>query len=222
MSVLVRSARHVALLTALVCGLTATGPVVRAWGDGDPASDVLVGTPVFLAPDSGATVEQKAQLVKQLARAHRDGRALRVAVIASNSDLGSIGALWRRPQLYAQFLGRELSLVYHGELLVVMPNGFGVVRDGTGVRTPLTGLAPRHRELTAATTQAIARLTGVAAVGSAPLAVVPAPSATSGLGWWSATGVGMLLIAAVWAASLRRSPLRLRRRGSLSGGITRR
>ena len=143
-------------------------------------------------------------------------------MIATNSDLGSIAALWRRPQLYAQFLGRELSLVYHGELLVVMPNGFGVVRDASSVRTPLAGLAPRRGELTAATTQAIARLTGVAAVRSAPLAVVPAPSATSGLGWWLATGLGLLLIAAVWAASLRRSPLRLRRRGSLPGRITRR
>lgn len=142
-------------------------------------------------------------------------------MIATRSDLGSIGALWRQPQLYAEFLGRELSLVYHGEVLVVMPDGFGVSRDGTGIRTPLTGLAPRQGELPAATTQAIARLTGVAAVRSAPVAVVPAGSATSGLGWWLPTGLGLLLIAALWTASLRRSPVRLRRRGSLPGGISR-
>ena len=39
-------------------------------------------------------------------------------------------SLDRKPKQYARFLGTELTLVYHGRLLVVMPNGFGVSRAG--------------------------------------------------------------------------------------------
>ena len=49
-----------------------------------------------------------------------------MALIAHRSDLGSIGALWNKPNVYSGFLGTELSLVFHGTLLVVMPNGYGV------------------------------------------------------------------------------------------------
>jgi hypothetical protein len=51
-------------------------------------------------------------------------------LIGSAYDLGSVVSLDRKPKQYARFLGTELTLVYHGRLLVVMPNGFGVSRDG--------------------------------------------------------------------------------------------
>jgi hypothetical protein len=41
-----------------------------------------------------------------------------------------VGALWSKPQSYAQFLGQELPFVYRGRLLIVMPNGYGIARDG--------------------------------------------------------------------------------------------
>ncbi|MGZ4401132.1 MAG: hypothetical protein ACXVYM_09705, partial [Gaiellaceae bacterium] len=53
------------------------------------------------------------------------GFAIRVAVIFSSYDLGSVTSLWRKPKTYARFLGVELSFVYRQRLLVVMPNGFG-------------------------------------------------------------------------------------------------
>ena len=53
------------------------------------------------------------------------GFPIRVAIIASRSDLGSVTALWRKPTSYARFLGLELSLAYKQRLLAVMPNGFG-------------------------------------------------------------------------------------------------
>ena len=58
---------------------------------------------------------------------------MRVALIAFPADLGSITALWGQPQRYAEFLGQELSLVYHGRLLIVMPGGLGVYHAGRAV-----------------------------------------------------------------------------------------
>jgi hypothetical protein len=68
-----------------------------------------------------------------------------VALIASPSDLGSVTALWRRPQSYADCLGQELSLVYGGPVLVVMPDGYGLYGEGRALvngRTALAGLLP--------------------------------------------------------------------------------
>ena len=47
-------------------------------------------------------------------------------MISSPYDLGSVGALWQKPQLYAKFLGAELAFLYKGRLLIVMPNGYGL------------------------------------------------------------------------------------------------
>ena len=63
----------------------------------------------------------------------RRGAPIKVAVISSAYDLGSITPLWDKPQRYAQFLGAELSYAYRGTLLVVMPNGFGIYRAGKPV-----------------------------------------------------------------------------------------
>src|SRR5207249_8008312 len=56
---------------------------------------------------------------------NRSGYKIRVALIWSNYDLGSVTALWRKPRQYARFLDAELQFVYKHRLLVVMPNGFG-------------------------------------------------------------------------------------------------
>lgn len=184
-----------------------------AWADGDPASDVLVAAPpIFLPPDSGATYVQKLALSRQLATAQRRGHPLRVAVIATRSDLGSVGALWGDPARYARFLGDELSLNYRGELLVVMPDGFAVARDGAPVRTALQGLAPRRAQLVTATEQAITRLTGVASEGTRSLAAAAGAPRTSGISWWATTAAAAMVVALAWTVSLRRRPLRGRRR----------
>jgi hypothetical protein len=97
-----------------------------ALADGDPASDVLASQSLFLPQDAGVTAPQQAQLGVLLACARRSGYGIRVALNASPADLGSVTALWGKPQSYARFLGQELSLVNHVALLVVMPNGFGL------------------------------------------------------------------------------------------------
>ena len=114
--------KALALLLAVVVAAGAAG---SARADGDPASDYLLGSKVFLPYDAKFPPKQKAELVGLIAAANKAGFKIRVAVIFSSYDLGSVTSLWRKPQTYAKFLGVELSFVYKQRLLVVMPNGFG-------------------------------------------------------------------------------------------------
>jgi cytochrome oxidase Cu insertion factor (SCO1/SenC/PrrC family) len=111
------------LATVLLAGGVGA-PTARA--DGDPASDVLVSQTLYLPADAGVSEKQEMQLNAVLRALKRSGVPVRVAVIPSAYDLGSIGELWLKPATYARFLGIELSLVYKQALLVVMPNGFGL------------------------------------------------------------------------------------------------
>jgi hypothetical protein len=110
------------LLAALVAACTLAG---TARADGDPASDYLLGTQVFLPIDAKIPVDKQKEITDVLAAANRAGYKIRVAVIWSAYDLGAITSLWRKPRTYARFLGTELQFVYAHRLLIVMPNGFG-------------------------------------------------------------------------------------------------
>jgi hypothetical protein len=198
-------------VTALVLALAGVPHITSARADGDPASDVLVAAPpIFLSADSGATYAEKETIADQLNRAARRGHTLRVAVISHRDDLGSVTGYWGDPAAYAQFLGQELPLNYRGQLLVVMPSGFGVSRQGRLRRTAVTGLAPRAGHLIEATEQAVARLTGVAPAGSVVVPASSVASPASGAGWWIATALAITLVAAAWTASLRARSLRSR------------
>ncbi len=118
-----RRRRLVRLLLASIVASSGLASIARA--DGDPASDYLVARQVFLPAESSAPASAQRQLLSVVAGANRAGFAIRVAVISSDYDLGSITALWGKPRLYARFLGQELSAAYTGRLLVVMPSGFG-------------------------------------------------------------------------------------------------
>ena len=109
------------LLAVVLAGSMAS--VARA--DGDPGSDVLVYQDLFAGSSAGLSVQQQARLGDLLKAAGTARFPIRVAIIASPTDLGAVTALWRKPQAYARFLGLELSLAYKQRLLVVMPNGFG-------------------------------------------------------------------------------------------------
>jgi hypothetical protein len=122
---------------AIACGWLAPS----ALADGDPASDVLASQPLFLPQDAGATASQQAELSALLATAQRRGHPIRVAPIASPADLGAVTALWRQPQNYARFLGQELSLLYRGRLLVVMPNGYGLYQASRASNAEQSALA---------------------------------------------------------------------------------
>ena len=110
------------LAVALLAALFAA-PAAHA--DGDPASDYLLAQKVFFPYDLKVPPDSQRQLTALVDEANAKGYTLRVAMIWSSYDLGSITALWRKPRVYARFLGTELRYVYKNRLLIVMPNGFG-------------------------------------------------------------------------------------------------
>jgi hypothetical protein len=191
-----------------------SAPPARA--DGDPASDVLATQQLFLPQDAAIPPTQQAQVAELLQEAARSGYPVRVALIASASDLGSVTALWRQPQLYARFLGQELSIAYDGPLLVVMPNGFGLYHSPPGSTTRLAEANPTAG-LGAA---AITAIRNLAAAAGHPLALPNANTTKAGGSGnttaWIAFAIGAILIAAAWTASLRARPPNIRRRKASS------
>ncbi len=130
-----RSSAVLALAAALV---VVSNGFARA--DTDPASTYLVSNQVFLSSQSTAKSSAQRQLVAAVAAANRAGFAIRVAVISSDYDLGSVPGLWNKPRTYARFLGAELSDANRQQrLLVVMPNGFGFNWPGHAI-APAYGL----------------------------------------------------------------------------------
>ena len=123
-----RAVLAITLALLSVCALGVLAPAARA--DGDPGSDVLVYQNLFVASDSNISIAQQVELGDLLTSAARSGFTIRVAIIATPSDLGAITQLWQKPTGYASFLGIELSLAYSQRLLVVMPDGFGFNWDG--------------------------------------------------------------------------------------------
>ena len=218
-----RQFRIAPLVAAALAGL-ALGPAL-ARADGDPASDVLASQSAFVPADTGASTVQLARVAAVLAAAARSGYAIRVAVIPSATDLGSVTALWRQPATYARFLGAELSLVSDGRVLVVMPNGFGLDHAGRPLPAEQAALerlgpvAPEHGLVSAAIT-AIEQLAAVSGHPLSPASLAAAATAgtgpRSGSGGGSATSLavfasGFVLIALAWGASLRARPLSLGR-----------
>jgi hypothetical protein len=118
--------RTLVLLLLLASALTL---VKGASADGDPASDVLIAGSAFTPYPPPSAVALRA-LSAAVHAVDLKGDRVKVAVIATSSDLGSVPSLYGHPQDYAKFLSLELSFVYKGPLLVVMPAGFGFV-DGT-------------------------------------------------------------------------------------------
>jgi hypothetical protein len=210
-------------VAAWLCAATAAtlaAPAV-ALADGDPASDVLASQAVYIPGDGGFPASQTARLSGLLDEARRAGVPIRVALIATPADLGSVGELWRQPQNYARFLGQELAEVYRGSLVVAMPAGFGVVNVGSARGGgDQVGVSTRRGPLLATTigvVQAIAaahghRLTPPPAAGRAGSGSGSALGSVD-LGSWLALAAGAALVALAWTASLRARPLsaRLRR-----------
>lgn len=202
-------------VTLAVLGVASGWWPTGARADGDPASDVLVSQRLFLPQDAGLTVRQQAQLEALLGAARRSGYPLRVAIVASSTDLGSISELWRQPESYARFLGQELSLVYRGTLLVVMPNGFGLF--GPAASEPAQRAALAHQPSPGSSrlgATAISTVQQLAAAAGHPLQVGAVSTKTlaeqTDYGALIALAVGAALVAVAWGASLRARPLRSR------------
>ena len=108
-------------VSAVAAGLFAG----TARADGDPASDYLLVQKVFFPIDVKFPPAQQAKLSSLVESANRAGFTIRVALIASPYDMGSVTSLYGKPRAYARFLGAEIAFVYKQRLLVVMPDGFG-------------------------------------------------------------------------------------------------
>jgi hypothetical protein len=105
-----------------------------ALADGDPASDVLVYQPVFF-PYSPAPHAQQQELTGLVKSANQQGYGIRVAVIQSPRDLGSVPTLFEHPpSVYAKFLSSELASIWRNRVLVVMPSGYGLAQGARIVR----------------------------------------------------------------------------------------
>jgi hypothetical protein len=115
-----------ALAASLVLAAIA---VPAAFADGDPASDFLLSQSTFLAPyDGKIPSSQQKRIVAMLQSAKEQGFPLKLAVIVTRYDLGAVPILYRKPQTYAKFLAQEDYYFWKDELLVVMPNGYGLYK----------------------------------------------------------------------------------------------
>lgn len=214
--------------------MTAGGLVpAAARGDGDPASDVLVSQSLFMPYDTYVSSARQAQLEGLLRSAQRSGMPIRVAMIPSEYDLGSVGVLWRNPRTYARFLGIELSLTYTGRLLVAMPGGFGInwPHHSTAAAYKALGSVPigaGGAGLVGATELAIHRLAAAAGVRLSSAAAAPRASssarssASSSSSDSSASGTIVLVIGVLLALALLAGGgvlvLRRRRASATVGG----
>ena len=147
------------LLLLLALGVLAFVPAA-ARADGDPASDVLYNGRVFFPFEVKISAQKQQDLQQIVDGAWKAGFPIKVAVISAAYDLGSVGALWEKPQLYSKFLGSELAFLYKGRLLIVMPNGFGL-NHGTAAERKLLGKVPIGQGgdgLTASATAAVGAL----------------------------------------------------------------
>ncbi|MEO6857004.1 MAG: hypothetical protein ABI323_00215 [Solirubrobacteraceae bacterium] len=207
-------ARRIAsLLTALVLAgaLGATG----ALGDGDPASDTLLGQNVFYpyAPPVSASIERS--LNAETAAAKRSGFPIKVALIGRPLDLGVIPDLFGKPQLYAKFLDQEISFQGLQPLLVVMAAGYGVQGLSHAATVAVSSLhRPSGTSPTALAQAAETAVAHLAAASGHPVKGGPEIGAGSG----ENTSSSLPLIIALAAAALLVSGalVFLRRRQALS------
>jgi hypothetical protein len=110
-----RAALAIALVPLVLAG------VARA--DADPASDTLYTGRVFLPLSAKVSPRLARELDAVTLEAERTGRPVRVALIASRTDLGGVPQLFGKPTTYARFLASELQFVYPNKVLIVMPQG---------------------------------------------------------------------------------------------------
>jgi hypothetical protein len=115
--------RRVLVTAVLLASLAAPA---AACANGNPASDVLLTQDAFYPYRPEVPKPVQSGLDDTLERARKAGFPLKVAIIASQNDLGAIPQFYGSPQPYADHLETEIAFDKPKPLLVVMPTGFGV------------------------------------------------------------------------------------------------
>jgi len=184
---------------------------VAARADGDPASDYLLTQRVFLPFTTKIDRNEVNRLDALLREADQKHFPIRVAMILSPSDLGTAFSLFGKPEKYSQFLGLELSFVYRGRLLVVMPNGYGYAVNGDPdpkASAVLKKLPAPGRDATKEVRAAIVAVQNLAAASGLRLTVPKVGSSTGRdrLTIAAAATAGIALIAAIVLYRRRKPP----------------
>jgi hypothetical protein len=199
-----------AIIAAIIASLVLPA---TARSNGDPASDYLLTQNLFLPfgvrIDSGALNRLKGVLQN----ADRAGFKIRVALILTRGDLGTAFSLFGKPQRYAEFLGFELSFVYRGRLLVVMPAGFGYAVGGKKDSAAVRVLASLRSPGANATKEAEAATEGVRRLAAASGTRLAVPSGSD-----SSSRDRITIAAAATAAIALVAAFVLFRRGRRSQG----
>ena len=189
-------ARRLASLLATVILVGAVVPV-PALGDGDPASDVLLGQTVYYPYSPPVPQPVQRTLNAATAAAKKAGLPIKVALIATAVDLGVIPELFGQPQSYAKFLDKEISFQHTQPLLVVMPAGYGIQGVSEKAAAAVKDLAPPKGKTSEALAQAaVTAVAKVAAADGHPLKGVAGVTDTSSGGGSSTTPLLIGLIAA--------------------------
>jgi hypothetical protein len=201
-------AKRLAVLGAVTVCLCAP---VAARANGDPASDYLLTQRVFLPFTTKIDRNEVNRLDALLREADQKHFPIRVAMILSPSDLGTAFSLFGNPEKYSQFLGLELSFVYRGRLLVVMPNGYGYAVNGDPdpkASAVLKKLPAPGRDATKEVRAAIVAVQNLAAASGLRL-TVPKVGGSTGrdrLTIAAAATAGIALIAAIVLYRRRKPP----------------
>src|SRR3954447_18224809 len=194
-------------------GIAALGAALAlpaaARADGDPASDVLLLQESFLPYSPKVPKPVADGLGATLKQSRAAGYPLKVAIIATPQDLGSVPQYFGKPQPYASFLEREIAFDKPEPLLVVMPAGYGTAALGPEAGKALDGLPPPQPTGDALGRSAIdASLRLAKAAGHpVPPPKLPKSSSSSGGGTSPAIvfGVPVLLLALGGAPAALRS-----------------
>jgi hypothetical protein len=220
--------RRLAFLVAAVLIAVALLPSA-AFGDADPASDMLLIQNVFYPYMPPVSQALQRTLNAETAEAAKAKFPIKVALIASKIDLGAIPVLFGKPKEYANFLDREISFGGPQPLLVVMPQGAAVqgmnaaaTAAGNALPKPASAVS---NDLARLAIDAVPKLAGAA--GHPIKAVSAEPSSTgggasgagsSGGGSSSTTVLVVLVVAAVAIAGavigIRRRRATIRRRAA--------
>jgi hypothetical protein len=200
-------------LITVVAAFVAAGMLLPAvtLGDGDPASDVLLGQSVFYPFTPAVSNGLQTKLNAETAAASRVRFPIKVALIASPVDLGAIPSLFDKAQEYADFLDLEISFSGKQPLLVVMPSGYGVQGLDPAATAAVSSLpkpsGASSEDLAQAAIVAVPRL--VAAAGH-PIGA-SAPSATGG----SSRPLALALLAAAVVMATAATIVARRRRAAI-------
>ena len=197
-----RISNAIAWIAALAITAATLAPAT-AHADGDPASDVLIAASVFYPFSPAVSAGLQHTLDAEAAAARRAHFPIKVALIASPTDLGAIPSLFAKPQQYADFLDQEISFAgTRTLLLVVMPNGYGVQGLPRAATVAVASLAkPRGRRSNDLAQAAIVAVPKLAAAAGDPLTVVPGAPTANGGGGGGAAEAGALAVVAVIATA---------------------